>query len=46
MNITNKNIDGGKEFDWGKTSTDYAPIFSYAEAEWQYSRVVHGVVAF
>lgn len=24
MNITNKNIDDGKEFDWGKTSADYA----------------------
>ncbi|MDD3260330.1 MAG: methyltransferase domain-containing protein [Oscillospiraceae bacterium] len=24
MNITDKNIDGGKAFDWGKTSTDYA----------------------
>ena len=22
--ITNKNIDNGKEFDWGKTSADYA----------------------
>lgn len=24
MNIINKNIDGGKAFDWGKTSEDYA----------------------
>ena len=24
MKITNKNIDGGKAFDWGKTSSDYA----------------------
>ena len=24
MNIANKNIDGGKPFDWGKTSYDYA----------------------
>lgn len=24
MDITNKNIDGGKAFDWGKTSEDYA----------------------
>lgn len=24
MNIVNKNIDGGKAFDWGKTSSDYA----------------------
>ncbi|MBQ1464876.1 MAG: class I SAM-dependent methyltransferase [Ruminococcus sp.] len=24
MDILNKNIDGGKAFDWGRTSTDYA----------------------
>ena len=24
MNIIDQNIDGGKAFDWGKTSTDYA----------------------
>lgn len=24
MNITDQNIDGGKPFDWGKTSLDYA----------------------
>ena len=24
MNITDKNIDSGKAFDWGKTSKDYA----------------------
>ena len=24
MNITDKNIDNGKAFDWGKTSADYA----------------------
>lgn len=24
MNITDQNIDGGKAFDWGKTSADYA----------------------
>lgn len=24
MDITNKNIDGGKPFDWGRTSADYA----------------------
>ena len=24
MNITNKNIDGGKPFDWGRTSQEYA----------------------
>ena len=26
MNITDKNIDGGKAFDWGKTSADYARL--------------------
>ena len=30
MNIVNKNIDGGKAFDWGKTSKDYAKDVSYA----------------
>lgn len=24
MNIKNKDIDGGKAFDWGKISADYA----------------------
>lgn len=24
MNIIDKNIDGGKAFDWGRTSADYA----------------------
>ena len=24
MNIINQSIDGGKPFDWGKTSKDYA----------------------
>ena len=24
MEITNRNIDGGKAFDWGRTSADYA----------------------
>ena len=24
MNITDKNIDGGKAFDWGRASADYA----------------------
>ena len=24
MDISNKSIDGGKAFDWGKTSADYA----------------------
>ncbi len=24
MNITNKNIDEGKPFDWGRTFLDYA----------------------
>lgn len=29
MNITNENIDGGKSFDWGKTSLDYAKEAAY-----------------
>ena len=40
MNITNKEIDGGKAFDWGRTSSDYAkfrdiypPIFFEKIAE-------------
>lgn len=24
MEIIDKNLDGGKAFDWGKTSADYA----------------------
>lgn len=24
MNIANESIDGGKPFDWGRTSLDYA----------------------
>lgn len=24
MDITNEHIDGGKAFDWGRTSADYA----------------------
>ena len=24
MNITNRSIDGGNSFDWGRTSLDYA----------------------
>lgn len=24
MNRTDKSIDGGRSFDWGRTSTDYA----------------------
>ena len=24
MDIVNKKIDGGKAFDWGRTSADYA----------------------
>ncbi len=24
MNISDQNIDGGKPFDWGRTSADYA----------------------
>lgn len=33
MNITDKNIDGGKAFDWGKVSTDYARFRDIYPAE-------------
>jgi ubiquinone/menaquinone biosynthesis C-methylase UbiE len=33
MNIQNKNIDGGKAFDWGKTSEDYAKFRDIYPAE-------------
>ena len=26
MDISDKNIDGGKSFDWGRTSADYAKV--------------------
>ena len=31
MNIIDKDIDGGKAFDWGRTSADYAKALSYAQ---------------
>lgn len=39
MNITDKNIDGGKAFDWGKTSTDYARFRDIYPQEF-YDRIV------
>ena len=39
MNITNKDIDGGKAFDWGKTSEDYAK-FRDIYPEQFYKRIV------
>ena len=36
MDIQNKNIDGGKAFDWGRTSEDYAKFRDiYPEAFYQ-----------
>lgn len=39
MNITDKNIDGGKAFDWGKTSVDYAKFRDIYPQEF-YDRIV------
>ena len=39
MNITNKNIDGGKAFDWGRTSEDYAKFRDIYPAEF-YKRII------
>ncbi len=39
MNITDKNIDGGKAFDWGKTSVDYAKYRDIYPQEF-YDRIV------
>ena len=36
MNITNKNIDGGKTFDWGRTSSDYAKFRDIYPQEFSY----------
>jgi len=37
MDIINKNIDGGRAFDWGKTSEDYAKFRDiYPDAFYQY----------
>jgi len=37
--ITDKNIDGGKPFDWGRTSTDYAKFRDIYPQEF-YDRIV------
>lgn len=40
MNIKNKNIDGGKAFDWGKTSTYYAKFRDiYPQALWEHGNL-------
>lgn len=39
MHITDKNIDGGKAFDWGKTSSDYARFRDIYPQEF-YDRIV------
>lgn len=39
MNITNKNIDGGKAFDWGRTSADYAKFRDVYPQEF-YDRII------
>lgn len=39
MNITDKRIDGGKAFDWGKTSADYAKFRDIYPQEF-YDRII------
>lgn len=39
MNITNKNIDGGKAFDWGRTSAYYAKFRDIYPQEF-YGRII------
>ena len=39
MNITDENIDGGKAFDWGKTSADYARFRDIYPQEF-YDRII------
>lgn len=39
MNITNKNIDSGRAFDWGKTSEDYARFRDIYPQEF-YDRII------
>ena len=40
MNIIDKNIDGGKAFDWGKTSDDYAKFRDIYPQEF-YERIIN-----
>lgn len=39
MDIKNKNIDGGKAFDWGKTSADYAKFLDIYPQEF-YDKII------
>ncbi len=39
MEMTNKNIDGGKSFDWGRTSNDYAKYRDIYPEEF-YQRII------
>lgn len=39
MNITDQNIDGGKPFDWGRTSADYAKFRDIYPAQF-YQKIV------
>lgn len=41
MNITVRNIDGGKTFDWGRTSADYARFRDISDCD---SRCLSGKV--
>ena len=40
MEIIDKNIDGGKAFDWGKTSSDYAKYRDIYPKEF-YERIIN-----
>ncbi len=40
MNIIDKNIDGGKAFDWGKTSAEYAKFRDIYPKEF-YNKIVN-----
>lgn len=40
MNITDKNIDGGKAFDWGKISADYAKFRDIYPKEF-YNKIIN-----
>ena len=41
MDITDSRIDGGKPFDWGKTSSDYAKFRDIYPDEF-YQKIVGG----
>lgn len=42
MNITDENIDGGKAFDFGKTSADYAKFRDIYPQEF-YDKIINPV---